>query len=232
MPPQPAVQLVTPLMHPDFRLRLPSRELVQLPADWFHMSTEPVYGRLPVRPGDNDLTKHGAGPPFGQRIVVSGRVLDSDGRGVPSTLIELWQANASGRYVDRFGDRPGLPVDPNFRGAGRCLTDSGGRYLFRTIQPAGYAGPPGTSLPFRAAHLHMSLFGPDLSNRLVTACYFEGDPLLRTDFVINSISDPKGRERLIARFDPATTKLAGPESEVGYHWDIILRGRTATPMER
>lgn len=190
----------------------------------------PVFGHLAVGPTDNDLTVGQAGPPQGQRIILSGRVLDSDGRGVPGTLIEIWQANAAGRYTDK-ADPGFMPLDPNFVGAGRCLTDSQGNYTFTTIRPAAYAGPKGTM--FRPAHIHASVFGPGLTQRLITQCYFDGDPLIEHDPIVEAIADPKGRRRLIAEFDTSRTPLTsgGDTSALSYHWDIVLRGHAATPFE-
>jgi protocatechuate 3,4-dioxygenase beta subunit len=183
---------------------------------------------VPVRPGDNDLTKQHAGRPIGQTITLSGRVLDSDGRGVPNTLLEIWQTNASGAYVDP-ADPGFMSLDPNFTGAGRTITDSDGRYHFRTIKPAAYPGDLGAL--FRPAHIHTSLFGPLLSHRLVTQCYFEGDPLQDRDPILQSIPDQRGVERLLARFNSAETEVGDIDSALAYDWDIVLRGPRATPME-
>jgi protocatechuate 3,4-dioxygenase, beta subunit len=221
-----------PYLHPDYRvtlLRAPERPLVALPREWFHDAAGPVFGRMRVGPNDNDLTRQHAEAPIGQRMLLAGRVLDSDGRAVPNTLIELWQANAAGRYVDD-ADPGFMPVDPNFTGAGRTITDSEGRYSFITIRPAAYTG---RSPLFRPAHIHISLFGPGLSSRLVTQCYFEGDPLLERDPIFLAIPDPRGRERLLARFNADATPSGpgSPESRLAYDWDIVLRGRNATPAE-
>ena len=218
-----------PYLHPDYRatvLRAPSQALVKLPDEWFHSARGPAFGRIPVRPSDADLTRQHAGEPLGERIVLSGRVTDSDGRPVPSTLVEVWQANAAGRYVDPVDDHP-APLDPNFTGAGRCLTDADGFYRFVTVKPGAYPWRNHDNA-WRPAHVHFSLFGPSLSSRLVTQMYFAGDPLLPLDPILNSIGDPRGRRRLIARFDLETTE---PEWALGYRWDIVLRGRSATPAE-
>lgn len=224
------LDLIPPMMQPGFTPRVPCRELYQLPKGWFHIATGPAFGRIPIRENDNDLTKHGDGPPHGQRITLSGRILDSDGRGVPNALIEIWQANSSGRYMDKYGGRPGLPLDPNFIGAGRCMTDSDGNYHFTTIRPAAYAGREGTLIPYRASHVHFSIFGHGLTNRVGTTCYFQGDPLF-PDFVAAQITDPKGRERLLAHYDEERTVIAGPASSIGFRWDVVLRGETQTPFE-
>jgi protocatechuate 3,4-dioxygenase beta subunit len=220
-----------PYLFPDYEIsirRAPSRRLVELPKEWFHHVRGPVYGRIPIGPNDNDLTNQHAGRPIGQRIVFSGRVLDSDGRPVSETLIEIWQTNAAGRYVDS-ADPEFVPLDPNFTGAGRTITDSEGRYSFRTIKPAPYLGVEGGW--FRPAHIHVSLFSPQLSNRLITQCYFEGDPHIEYDPIVQSIPDRRGIERLIARYNDGKTERAGFEPAVAYDWDIVLRGSTATPME-
>lgn len=219
-----------PYLYPAYRstmLRAPSRRLVQLPEDWFHRVPGPAFGRIPVGPGDHDLTRQHGGEPIGQRIFISGRVLDADGRPVRQTLVEIWQANAAGRYVDP-GDRHPAPLDPNFTGAGRCLTDAEGRYRFVTVMPGAYPWRNHHNA-WRPAHVHFSLFGPELSSRLVTQMYFPGDPLIPLDPILKSIPDAGARERLVARFDLETTE---PEWALGYRWDIVLRGRSATPMER
>ena len=218
-----------PYLHPDYRstvLRAPSRPLVSLPPEWFHHSPGPAFGRIPVGEGDADLTRQHRGEPIGERINLSGRVLDSDGRPVRDTLVEIWQANAAGRYVDP-GDQHPAPLDPNFTGAGRCLTDSEGRYRFVTIKPGPY---PWRNDPnaWRPAHVHFSVFGPELGSRLVTQMYFPGDPLIPFDPVLKSIPDERGRERLVSSFDWDTTE---PEWATGYRWDIVIRGRAATPRE-
>jgi len=218
-----------PYLHPDYRstvLRAPGQPPVRLPHEWFHDAAGPVFGRMRVGPGDHDLTVQHAGEPIGERIIVSGRVLDSDGRPMRDTLVEIWQANAAGRYVDPGDDHP-APLDPNFTGAGRCLTDAEGRYRFVTIKPGAY---PWRNHPnaWRPAHIHFSLFGPGLGSRLVTQMYFPGDPLMAFDPILQAVADPRGRERLVAGFDLDTTQ---PEWALGYRWDIVLRGRDATPME-
>ncbi|MDQ6772581.1 MAG: protocatechuate 3,4-dioxygenase subunit beta [Candidatus Dormibacteraeota bacterium] len=217
-----------PYLHPDYRstlLRAPSRPLVRLPAEWFHRLPGPAFGRVPVRPEDADLTRQHEGEPLGERIIVTGRVLDSDGRPVPDTLVEVWQANAAGRYIDPADQHP-APVDPNFTGAGRCLTAADGRYRFVTVKPGAY--PWGNHHnAWRPAHVHFSLFGPLLGSRLVTQMYFPGDPLMEFDPILGAIADKRGRERLVARFD---LDLSEPEWALGYSWDIVLRGDRSTPL--
>jgi protocatechuate 3,4-dioxygenase beta subunit len=224
-----AAEFEPPYLHPDYRStvrRAPSRELIRLPEEWFHRIPGPAFGRVPVRPEDADLTRQHAGEPLGERIAVSGRVLDSDGRPVRDTLVEIWQANAAGRYVDPADDHP-APLDPNFTGAGRCLTDAEGRYRFVTVKPGAY---PWLNHPnaWRPAHIHFSLFGRSFSQRLVTQMFFPGDPLQAFDPVLNSIADARGRALLVAGFDWETTT---PQWALGYRWDVVLRGRDATPFE-
>jgi len=203
-------------------LRHPKRPLVLLP----HRLTEitgPLLGDDLITPTDADLTTQHGGEPQGQRIIVTGRVLDSDGRPVPDTLIEIWQANAAGRYRHSREHHP-APLDPNFDGIGRCITDSAGRYRFITIQPGAY--PWGNHHnAWRPAHVHFSLFGRAFTQRLVTQMYFPGDPLLPLDPIFNSVPDEQARQRLIARFD---IDLTQPEWALGYAWDIVLRGRGET----
>ena len=206
-------------------LRHPREPLVLLP----HRLTEitgPLLGAERVTPADADLTAQHADEPLGQRITVSGRVLDSGGRAVPDTLIEVWQANSAGRYRHAVDNHP-APLDPNFTGVGRCVTDSEGRYRFVTIKPGAY---PWGNHPnaWRPAHIHFSLFGRAFIQRLVTQMYFEGDPLFYQDPIFNSVPDPKARERMISRFDLSLTE---PEVSLGFAWDIVLRGRNATVFE-
>ena len=225
------LEIHPPYLFPDYQssvLRAPTKRLVQLPEEWFHLGDGPVFGRIQVRPGDSDLLHQHAGDPIGQRIVLSGRVLDSDGRGVPETLIETWQTNASGRYVDP--NDPGfVPLDPNFTGAGRAITDSLGRFSFKTIKPVPYLGA--RDAWFRPAHIHVSLFNPHFGVRLITQCYFEGDPLIYKDPIVRAIPDPRGIERLIARFNVDMCDTTGEEATIAYDWDIVIRGSDATPME-
>ncbi|MBA2691260.1 MAG: protocatechuate 3,4-dioxygenase subunit beta [Rubrobacter sp.] len=189
--------------------------------------TGPAYGHGKVRELDHDLTRQHEGEPLGERIIVTGRVLDGDGRPVRNSLVEVWQANASGRYV-HSGDRHPAPLDPNFTGAGRCLTDGDGRYKFVTVKPGAY--PWGNhENAWRPAHIHFSLFGEAFATRLITQMYFPGDPLFEHDPIFQSVRDPKARHRLVSTFDLETTE---PEWALGYTFDIILRGRESTPFER
>ena len=206
--------------------RAPTRPLVMLPQTLTEL-TGPVFGRDEVEPGDADLTKQHAGDPIGERIIVSGRVLDENARPVPHTLVEIWQANSAGRYPHRT-DQHDAPTDPNFTGCGRALTDKHGRYRFVSIRPGEYPWRNHHNA-WRPAHIHFSLFGPAFATRLVTQMYFPGDPLLAYDPMFNCVPDEGARNRLISAFDLETTI---PETALGYRFDIILRGPGETPMER
>jgi len=189
--------------------------------------TGPLFSDIKLEPGENDLTRDviTGKEAMGERIIVVGRVLDEDERPVPNTLIEIWQANAAGRYVHE-ADQHDAPLDPNFLGAGRCVTDAEGRYRFHSIKPGAY---PWRNHPnaWRPNHIHFSVFGPSFATRLVTQMYFPGDPLLDLDPIYQGA--PEGaRERMIARFSIEVTE---PEFALGYVFDIVLRGRAATPME-
>jgi protocatechuate 3,4-dioxygenase beta subunit len=217
-----------PYLSPDYvgtRTRSPRRPLVVIPQTLSEI-TGPVYGHSYVKPEEADLTTQHAGEPQGERIIVEGRVLDERGRPVPDTLIEIWQCNAAGRYIHVVDQHP-APIDPNFTGTGRCVTDADGRYRYTTIKPGAY---PWRNHPnaWRPAHIHLSLFGPSFLTRLVTQMYFPGDPLFPFDPIFNSVPDPKARERLICQFDLTTTK---PEWALGYKFDIVLRGRNETPPD-
>ena len=217
-----------PYLHPDYvstRTRAPSRPLVPL-AHTLSEVTGPVYGHERVGETDHDLTRQHGGEPLGERMILHGRVLDGDGRPVRNSLIELWQANAAGRYKHDV-DRHPAPLDPNFSGAGRCVTDDDGRYRFITVKPGAY---PWRNHPnaWRAAHIHISLFGPAFATRLVTQLYFPGDPLFFQDPIFQSVREERDRERMISRFDLDETV---PEWALAYEFDVVLRGREATPME-
>jgi protocatechuate 3,4-dioxygenase beta subunit len=217
-----------PYLYPDYkstRLRAPEKPLVISPHTLSEV-TGPVYGHGLIGELDNDLTRQHEGEPLGERIIVTGRVLDGDGRPVRNSLIEVWQANAAGRYVHQ-GDRHPAPLDPNFTGAGRYLTDDEGRYRFVTVKPGAYPWKNHDNA-WRPAHIHFSLFGPAFATRLVTQMYFPGDPLFDHDPIFQSVRDPKARQRLVSSFDLETTE---PEWALGYRFDIVLRGRDATPME-
>ena len=214
-----------PYLYPDYRstpLRAPRRRLLPLPED-LHDLRAPVFGEDAIGPEDSDLTVGDGGEPLGERIIVTGRVLDESGRPVPGALVEIWQANAAGRYVHEVDQHP-APLDPNFTGAGRTLTDEGGGYRFVTIKPGAY---PWRNHPnaWRPAHIHFSLFGRAFTQRLVTQMYFPGDPLFAFDPIFQSVRDPEARERLVSSFDLEVTE---PEWALGYRFDIILR---RTPFE-
>jgi protocatechuate 3,4-dioxygenase, beta subunit len=214
-------------LSPDYKSsvkRSPSKPLVLAP----HTLTEltgPVYGPDMVRPGDADLTQQHTGEPLGERIIVHGRVLDEDSRPVPHTLVEIWQANAAGRYVHLVDQHP-APLDPNFTGAGRAVTDAEGRYKFVSVKPGAY--PWGNHAnAWRPAHIHFSLFGHCFLSRLITQMYFPGDPLIPLDPIYNSVPDG-ARQRMISAFDLDATV---PNWALAYRFDLVLRGRRQTPME-
>jgi len=205
--------------------RAPQQPLISIPHTLSEL-TGPTYGHNPIGATDADLTSHFSDPPQGERIIVAGRILDEDGHGVPNTLVEIWQANAAGRYR-HSGDNHQAPLDPNFLGAGRTLTDAEGNYRFLTIKPGAYPWRNHHNA-WRPQHIHFSLFGSALISRLVTQMYFPNDPLIPLDPILNSIPDREARERLVSAFDLAVTE---PELALGYRFDIILRGRCSTPFE-
>jgi protocatechuate 3,4-dioxygenase beta subunit len=205
--------------------RAPAIPPIRLPHTLSEL-TGPLYGHNPIGETDNDLTRQHAGEPVGQRMVVAGRVLDEDGRPVPQTLIEIWQCNAAGRYAHDLDNHP-APLDPNFSGAGRTITDAEGNYRFVTIKPGAYPWRNHENA-WRPAHIHFSLFGPCLITRLITQMYFLNDPLLQFDPILQSIPDERARRRLVSDFDLSFTE---PEWALGYRFDIVLRGREATPFE-
>ena len=175
---------------------------------------------------DNDLTVQHGGEPIGERILVSGRVFDTEGKPLRGTLVEIWQANAAGRYKHHW-DRWPAPLDPNFTGAGRCITDDEGRYTFTTIKPGPY--PWGNHYnAWRPAHIHFSLLGRAFTQRLVTQMYFPGDPFFPYDPIFNSVRDPKARERMVSTFSIHDTV---PNWAAAFWFDIYLRGPGATPFE-
>jgi protocatechuate 3,4-dioxygenase beta subunit len=205
--------------------RAPTQPLVVIPHTLSEV-TGPQFGKEDIAPEVFDLTRQHAGEPLGERMIVTGRVLDEDGRSVPHTVIEIWQANAAGRYLHEW-DQHNAPLDPNFAGSGHMLTDAEGCYRFITIKPGCYPWRNHYNA-WRPAHIHFSLFGPAFATRLVTQMYFPGDPLLASDPIFNGTADPAARQRLIAIFDWETTV---PETALGFRFDIILRGREQTPME-
>ena len=186
----------------------------------------PVFGPQDVGPLDADLTIQHAGEPLGERMIVTGRVTDGAGRPVRNQLVEIWQANAAGRYVHQRDQHP-APLDPNFTGAGRALTDNDGTYRFLTVKPGPYPWRNHDNA-WRPAHIHFSLFGTDFTQRMITQMYFPGDPLFPLDPILQSVTDPKARERLVARYDHDVTQA---EYCTGYRWDVVLTGDVRTPTE-
>ncbi len=206
--------------------RHPRQPLVALADPEAVELTGPVFGVTDVTDLDHDLTRQHPGEPLGERITVTGRVLDRAGRPVRRQLVEIWQANASGRYAHLRDQHP-APLDPNFTGVGRCLTDDQGRYRFTTVKPGAYPWRNHDNA-WRPAHIHFSLFGTAFSQRLITQMYFPGDPLFRYDPIIQSVTDDRVRERLVAAYDH---DLSTPEFSLGYRWDIVLDGPAATWTE-
>ena len=224
--PRPETQAVN--RHDAYRStirRAPRQPLITLPHTLSEL-TGPLCGHNQIGPTDADLTAHFADPPQGERIIVAGRIMDEDGRGVPNAMVEIWQANAAGRYRHSRDNHP-APLDPNFLGAGRVVTDAGGNYRFTTIKPGAYPWRNHHNA-WRPAHIHFSLFGSGLLSRLVTQMYFPNDPLIVHDPIIHGIPDAAARERLVSAFDLSLTE---PEWALGYRFDIVLRGRSATPFE-
>lgn len=219
-----------PFKYPDYKstvLRSPTHDLLQI-VQTLTETTGPGPAWASVSEEDADLTTNAGtgGSAIGERIIVTGRVLDEDGDGVPGVLLELWQANACGRYVHWRETAFPAPLDPNFIGVGQCFTGPGGEYRFITVKPGPY---PWGNHPnaWRPAHIHVSLMGPALGTRLVTQMYFEGDPLFPLDPIFNSVPE-HARPRLIAHYDHAVTE---ENWALGWRWDIVLRGADATPFE-
>jgi protocatechuate 3,4-dioxygenase beta subunit len=213
---------------PDYggtRLRHPLLAPADLPQRLTEV-TGPLLGEGRLGEFDNDLTRQHDGEPQGQRIFVHGRVLDENGKPLPATLIEIWQANAGGRYRHVVDNWPS-PLDPNFTGLGRTLSDEQGRYQFTTIKPGAYPWHNSDNA-WRPAHIHFSLFGNDFTQRMITQMYFPGDPLFALDPIYQSITDQKARDRLVAVYDHDITS---PEWATGYRWDVVLTGGAATPFE-
>ena len=224
-----APEVHPPRLFPDYTstvLRAPSQALIPLKTALRDFN-RPVYGAFQPGEFDNDLTRNARrnGEPLGERIVVHGRVMDEFGRPIPHTLVEIWQANAAGRYIHKV-DQHAAPLDPNFLGAGRCITDADGNYKFYTIKPGAY---PWGNHPnaWRPNHIHFSLFGRNIASRLVTQMYFPGDPLLQFDPIYLGVP-PAGRPLLISQFD---LNLTEPNFALGYRFDIVLRGHQETPFE-
>lgn len=220
-----------PALAPDYRssrLRSPRQPLLSLPTT-LSEETGPVFGDLPLGPRDDDLIRNYAedgASALGPRILVHGRLRDQSGRGVPGALIEIWQANAGGRYR-HVNEGYLAPLDPNFGGCGRCLTDGDGYYRFTSIQPAPYPWPNGPN-SWRPAHIHFSLFGPAFAQRLITQMYFEGDPLIELCPIVNAIPRREAVDTLIARLD---MDASVPMDMLAWRFDITLRGREQTRFE-
>jgi protocatechuate 3,4-dioxygenase beta subunit len=217
-----------PLLSPGYRAtvaRAPGRPLAHLPQRLTEV-TGPLLGPGRLGDLDHDLTRQHDGEPQGQRIVVHGRVRDGDGRPVPATLVEIWQAHAAGRYRHASDTWP-APLDPHFDGVGRALTDGHGRYRFVTVRPGAYPWRNHDNA-WRPAHIHFSLFGRAFTQRLVTQMYFPDDPLFARDPIAQSVRDPAARQRMVARYDHAATM---PAWALAYEFDIVLRGREGSPFE-
>jgi protocatechuate 3,4-dioxygenase beta subunit len=217
-----------PYLHPPYRSslkRAPSHPPVRM-GHTLSEVTGPLFDASSTAPAVCDLARGVRGEALGERIVVSGRVVDEDGRPVSGTLVEVWQANSAGRYLHAV-DQHDAPLDPNFTGCGHALTDEDGRYRFVTIRPGAYPWRNHANA-WRPAHIHFSVFGPAFATRLVTQMYFPGDPLLAHDPIFNCTADESARQRLVSSFDWDTTT---PEHSLGYRFDIVLAGREATPWE-
>jgi protocatechuate 3,4-dioxygenase beta subunit len=219
-----------PYIYPDYRsteLRGPKKPLIVIPETLSEL-TGPVFGHERLGPLDGDLTRNcaaGAGEAQGERIIVTGQIMDEAGRPVRNHLLEIWQANAAGRYRHKV-DQHDAPLDPNFNGGGRVMTDDEGRYRYISIKPGPYPWRNHHNA-WRPAHIHLSIFGPTIASRLVTQMYFPGDPLFPFDPIFNSVP-AHARERMISRFSLDITR---PEWALGYVFDIVLRGPKQTPME-
>jgi len=207
--------------------RHPKQPLIAIAPGAGELAAPPVGPELLLKEKSTDLTTQLGSPVMGERIIVAGRILDEDDRPVAGTLVELWQANAAGRYPHPI-DQHDAPLQDNFAGLGRAITDADGWYGFTTIRPGAY---PWRNHPnaWRPSHIHFSLFGHAFASRLVTQMYFPGDPLLEFDPIFNTVPDAEARKRLICAFDFALTK---PEWALGFRFDMVVRGRRATPMEQ
>ena len=212
--------------------RSPRQALVSLQSPSISEQTGPDFQNLVMGPYDNDLLMNHreidgqAGLPIGERIIMFGRVVDQLGKPVPGTLVEMWQANAGGRYRHKK-DQYLAPLDPNFGGVGRCLTDEDGWYSFRTIKPGPYPWPNGVNT-WRPAHIHVSVFGPSISTRLITQMYFEGDPLIPLCPIVQTLSDEEAVKTMIGRLDMARSK---PMDALAYRFDLVVRGALQTYFE-
>lgn len=206
-------------------LRHPTKDLHHADPETIEL-TSPAFGPRDVDVLESDLTVQASGDPIGERMIVTGRVLDGEGRPVVGQLVEVWQANAAGRYI-HLRDQHHAPIDPNFTGTGRCLTGPDGSYWFKTIKPGPYPWRNHHNA-WRPAHIHFSLFGTDFTSRMITQMYFPGDPLFDLDPIYQSIRDESARERLVATYDH---DLTAHEENTGYRWDIVLTGRGRTWTE-
>jgi len=223
------MEVQPPYLHEPYKstiLRAPSQPLI-VPKKKEITLSGPLFKEFKLGALDHDLTKNSVkdGEPIGERIVVHGTVTNEKGQPLPYTLIEIWQANSAGRYVHKV-DQHNAPLDPNFLGTGRCMTDAQGKYKFYSIKPGAY---PWGNHPnaWRPNHIHFSLFGGDIASRLITQMYFPGDPLFAYDPIFKAVP-PKGRDLLISEFDRSITE---PNFALGYRFDIVLRGKNATPFE-
>ena len=220
-----------PAYHKDYKTsvtRSPRYSLISLQNSMSEI-TGPVFGHNDIDPLDNDLISNFAQPgasPIGERIIVHGRVLDENARPVPNTLVEIWQANAGGRYRHKK-DTYLAPIDPNFGGCGRTLSDENGYYYFRTVKPGAYPWRNWVN-DWRPAHIHVSVFGTAFAQRLITQLYFEGDPLIQRCPIVNTIPDPDAIEQLVATLD---MNASVPLDTIAYKFDIVLRGRRSTLFE-
>jgi protocatechuate 3,4-dioxygenase beta subunit len=225
---RPALGTQPEYLHPAYLSsikRAPTQPLVTIPHTLSEV-TGPQFTAEEVAPTIEDLTRQHKGEPLGEKIIVSGRVIDEDARPIAHTLVEVWQANSAGRYLHDW-DQHDAPLDPNFTGCGHTLTDGDGCYRFVTIKPGCYPWRNHYNA-WRPAHIHFSVFGPAFATRLVTQMYFPGDALLAADPIFNCTADEQARRRLISVFDWETTI---PETALGYRFEIVLRGREQTPME-
>ena len=219
-----------PYLHADYKStvkRAPQHDLALLPQRLSDL-TGPAFGEGYVNSDDADLTMNARvnGEPIGERIMVMGKLSDDAGKPIANTLIEVWQANACGRYIHKL-DHHDAPIDPNFKGAGRTLTNEKGEYCFTTIRPGAYPWRNHENA-WRPAHIHFSVFGRSFNSRLITQMYFPGDPLLKYDPIFNGIPDEKGRERLISEYAHDQSK---PEWALGYRFNIVVCGGQQTPFE-
>ncbi|MDO5493919.1 MAG: protocatechuate 3,4-dioxygenase subunit beta [Nesterenkonia sp.] len=206
-------------------LRSPTKSLHHADPEEIELHS-PAFGERDVHTLESDLTIQHGGEPIGERIVVTGRIVDGDGRPIRHQLVEVWQANAAGRYVHKRDQHP-APIDPNFTGVGRTITGPDGEYTFTTIKPAPYPWKNHYNA-WRPAHIHFSLFGTDFTQRLITQMYFPGDPLFDLDPIYQSITDQSARDRLVAAYDHS---VANHEWNTGYRWDIVLSGSNRTWFE-